>query len=140
MNSSLIAISTLIKSNIGEKCLVSFLTNVSTPVLRDYLKLAKIYKGEASKKKTDLIEMIVYGCITNKLKKEGIQDISTREANEILKTNKIILKLLPGYGNDELKKKDMKPVTNEKASTNEKSSIKVFDWYQWVINNNNITN
>ena len=51
MNSSLIAISTLIKSNIGEKCLVSFLTNVSTPVLRDYLKLAKIYKGEASKKK-----------------------------------------------------------------------------------------
>ena len=127
MNSSLIAISTLIKSNIGEKCLVSFLTNVSTPVLRDYLKLAKIYKGEASKKKTDLIEMIVYGCITNKLKKEGIQDISTREANEILKANKIILKSLPGYGNDELKKKDMKPVTNEKASTNEKSSIKVFD-------------
>ena len=127
MNSSLIAISTLIKSNIGEKCLVSFLTNVSTPVLRDYLKLAKIYKGEASKKKTDLIEMIVYGCITNKLKKEGIQDISTREANEILKTNKIILKSLPGYGNDELKKKDMKPVTNEKASTNEKSSIEVFD-------------
>ena len=49
--------------------------------------------------------MIVYGCITNKLKKEGIQDISTREANEILKANKIILKSLPGYGNDELKKK-----------------------------------
>ena len=71
--------------------------------------------------------MIFYGCITNKLKKEGIQDISTREANEILKANKIILKSLPGYGNDELKKKDMKPVTNEKASTNEKSSIKVFD-------------
>ena len=127
MNSSLIAISTLIKNNIGEKCLVSFLTNVSTPALRDYLKLAKIYNGKASKKKTHFIEMIVYGCITNKLKKEGIQDISTREANEILKTNKIILKLLPGYGNDELKKKDMKPVTNEKASTNEKSSIKVFD-------------
>ena len=38
MNSSLIAISTLIKSNIGEKCLASFLMNVSNQGLRDYLK------------------------------------------------------------------------------------------------------
>ena len=80
MNSSLIAISTLIKNNIGEKCLASFLMTVSNQGLRDYLKLANIYKGDAIKKKTDLIEMIIYGCITNKLSKEKIEDISAKHA------------------------------------------------------------
>ena len=70
MNSSLVAISTLMKSNIGEKSLASFLMTVSNQGLRDYLKLANIYKGNAIKKKTDFIEMIIYGCITNKLNKE----------------------------------------------------------------------
>ena len=56
MNSSLIAISTLIKNNTGEKCLVSFLTNVSTPALRDYLKLAKIYKEKHQKRKLILLK------------------------------------------------------------------------------------
>ena len=61
MNSSLIAISTLIKSNIGEKCLASFLMTVSNQGLRDYLKLTNIYKGDTIKKKTGIIEMIIYG-------------------------------------------------------------------------------
>ena len=52
MNSSLVAISTLIKNNIGEKCLGSFLMLVSNQGLRDYLKLGNIYKGDAIKKKT----------------------------------------------------------------------------------------
>ena len=58
MNSSLIAISTLIKNNTGEKCLVSFLTNVSTPALRDYLKLAKIYKEKHQKRKLILLKWL----------------------------------------------------------------------------------
>ena len=61
MNSSFVAISTSIKSNIGEKCLVNFLMNISTQSLKVNLKLANIYKGNALKKKTDLIKMIVYG-------------------------------------------------------------------------------
>ena len=61
MNSSLIAISTLIKGNIGEKCLASFLMTVSNQELLDYLRLANVYKGDAIKKKTDLTEMIIYG-------------------------------------------------------------------------------
>ena len=65
MNSSLVAISTLVKSNIGEKCIATFLMNVSNQSLRDYLRLVNIYKGDAIKKKTDLLEMIIYGCITN---------------------------------------------------------------------------
>ena len=62
MNSSFAAISTLIKSDIGEKCLINFLMNISAQALRDYLECANIYKGTSPKKKTDLIEMIVYGC------------------------------------------------------------------------------
>ena len=49
--------------------------NVSTQALRNYSECANIYKGNSSKKKTDLIEMIIYGCITEKLNKKGIEDI-----------------------------------------------------------------
>ena len=70
MNSSLVAISALIKNDTGEKCLASFQMLVSNQGLKDYLKLANIYKGDSIKKKTDLIEMIINGCTTNKLGKE----------------------------------------------------------------------
>ena len=122
MNSSLVAIVTLLKSNIGERCLINILKNVYTQALRDYLKLVKVYKGNSSKKKTNLVEMIVYGCITNKLNKNEIEDISMKETNKILKENGIILKSLPGYGNTEVKRKDMKPCDNY---VDDKLSIKV---------------
>ena len=60
MNSSFVAISTLIKSNIGEKCFINFLMNVSAQALRDYLEFSNIYKGNSPKKKSDLIEMMYY--------------------------------------------------------------------------------
>ena len=75
MYSSLIPISILVKSNIGEKCLKNFLVNVLTSALRKYLKLANIYKGESTRKKTELIEMIIYGCITNSINKYEIKEI-----------------------------------------------------------------
>ena len=114
MNSSFAAISTLVKSDIGEKCLINILMNMSTQAFKDYLKSANIYKGNASKKKTDLVEMIVYGCITDKLNKKVLEDISTKQANQILNKSKIIVKSLPGYGNAELKKKDIKLSVTEK--------------------------
>ena len=43
---------------------------LSTVALRNYLKLANIYRTNSSKKKTKLVEMIVYGCITNNLNKK----------------------------------------------------------------------
>ena len=64
MNPAFVAISTLVKSNIGEKCLTNFLMNVSAKGLRDYLECANIYKETSPKKKTDLIEMIIYGYIS----------------------------------------------------------------------------
>ena len=59
--------------------------NMSSQSLRSYLRLANIYDGNSNKKETDLIEMIVYGCITNKLNKEPIKDISIYKAMRILK-------------------------------------------------------
>ena len=114
LNSSFVAISTLIKSDIGEKYLVNFFINISTQALKDYLKSANIYRGNSSKKKSDLIEMIVYGCITDQLNKEGFEDISSKQANQILNKSNVTVKSLPGYGNAELKKKDIKPCIKEK--------------------------
>ena len=116
MNLALVAISTLVKSNIGGRCLINILMNISTPALRDYLKLANIYRGNSSKKKTNLLEMIVYGPITNTLDKNKIQDISIKEANKTINENKIMLKSLSGYCNAELKKKDIVPCENRKLS------------------------
>ena len=42
--------------------------------------------------------MIVYGCITNKLNKKRIEDISLHKACLILKENDISIKSFPGYG------------------------------------------
>ena len=53
--------------------------------------------------------MVVYGCIKNKLDKKRIEDISLNRAYTILKEKDISIKSLPGYGNLELPKKDMKP-------------------------------
>ena len=121
MNLSLVAISTLVKSNIGQKCLINILMNISTVSLRDYLKLANIYNGNSTKKKTDLVEMIVYGCITNKISKEDIQDMLINRTNKILKENGINIKSLSGYGNAGLRKKDISPCITDKPS------IKVID-------------
>ena len=79
--------------------------NVSVQALRDYLECANIQKGTSAKKKSDLIEMIIYGSITEKLNKKETEDISIKQANQILNKNNIIMKLLPGHGNASLRKK-----------------------------------
>ena len=57
--------------------------NMSNEALEGYLKLARIYESNSSKKKTDLIEMIVYGYINNKINKKCITDISNTDADKI---------------------------------------------------------
>ena len=61
--------------------------------------MCKIYKGASSKKKTNLVEMIVYGHITKKINKMNSVDISKTERNQILKQNEINVRLLPRHGN-----------------------------------------
>ena len=106
------------KNKINQLSLIIFLNEVSTKSLRDYLKLTNIYDDNSNKKKSDLIEMIIYGCINDKLYNiKNIDDISTNKANNILKENDIIIKSLPGYGNINKRKKDIKPyVENNKLS------------------------
>ena len=57
--------------------------------------------------------MIIYGCTTEKIKKKELEDISKKQANQILNKSNIIIKLLPGYGNAELRKKEIKPYVKE---------------------------
>ena len=87
MNSLFAVISTLVKSNIEKKCLTNFLMNVSTKVLKDYLECPAIYKGTSPKKKNDLIEMIVYGCMTRTLNTKDLEDISVKQAKQVLNKN-----------------------------------------------------
>ena len=99
MNSSFTCISVLANSNMSKSCLINILNELSSKLLRSYLKLANIYDGNSNKIKSDLIEMIIYGCINGKLKNTVFDDISINKAHNILKENTISIKLLPGYGN-----------------------------------------
>ena len=73
--SSFVVIASLVKSNLGEQCLINILMNLSSDATRDYLEYAKIYWGISSKKKTDLVEMVLYGHITGKINKARVKDI-----------------------------------------------------------------
>ena len=117
MNSSLVCIGILVKSNISKLCLINFLNNVSSRALRAYLGLAEVYDGNANKKKSDLIEMIVYGCMNGKLKNKVVDEISVKRAYTILRENNINFKSLPGYGNIGLRKKDIKPYVENKSDS-----------------------
>ena len=124
MNSSFVCISTLVKSNIGRQTLIHFLNEVSSQSLRYYLKLTNIYDGNCNKKKSGLIEMIIYGCMNGKLKRRIIEDISISKAHSILKEKDITVKSLPGHGNLALRKKDIKLYVEDN-----KTSIKRNDQY-----------
>ena len=65
--------------------------------------------------------MIVYGHITDKINKMRIEDISKKEANQILRSNKILVKSLLGHGNIRLKIKGIV------ACDNKEYSIKIID-------------
>ena len=118
MNSSYACIGIIVKSNIGKPFLLNFSNEVSSRALRGYLGLAEVYYGNANKKKSDLIEMIVYGCINGKLKNKPVEDISLNRALTILREHIISTKSLPGHGNMGLRKKDIKPyVENKKKSS-----------------------
>ena len=119
MNSSLVCIGILVKSNISKLCLINFLNQVSSSALRKYLGAAKVYDGNANKKKIDLIEMIVYGKLKNKI----VEDISLKSALTILKEHNITIKSLPGYGNMRLRKKDINPYVENKSDS--KSAVNI---------------
>ena len=80
------------------------MNEISSQSLRSYLRLANIYDGNSNKKKSDLIEMIIHGCMNKKLKNMNVNDISNNKVNTVLKEKEISIKLLPGYGNLGLKK------------------------------------
>ena len=122
MNSSFVCISILVKSKLPKKNLINRLNEISSQSVRSYLRLANIYDGNSNKKKSDLIEMIIYGCMNGKLKNMDINDISNNKVNSILKEKEISIKSLPVYGNLRLRKRDL-----TLYEENEKCSIKLKD-------------
>ena len=98
------------------------MNEVSSQSLRRYLLLENIYGGSSNKKKSDLVEMIIYGCMNGKLKETNFDNISNNKVNTIFKERGISIKSLPGYGNLGLKKKDLEPYVE-----NDKCSIKLID-------------
>ena len=123
MNSSLVCIGILVKSNISKLCLINFLNDESSRTLRAYLGLAEVNDGNANKKKSDLTEMIVYGCMNGKLKTKVVDEISVKIAYTILRENNINIKTLPERGNMRLRKKDIKPYVEYKSDG--KSSVNI---------------
>ena len=123
MNSSLVCIGILVKSNISKHCLIKFLNEVSSSALRNYLGASEVYDDQPNKKKSDLIEMIVYGCMNGKLKNKIVEDMSFNRAITILREHKIIIKSLPGKDNMALRKKDIKPYVENKSDG--KSSVNI---------------
>ena len=89
MNSSFSCISVLLKSNISKPCLINFLNQVSSYSLHSYLKLSNICGGISNKKRSDLMEMIIYGCINGKSNNKTIDDISINKTHSILKKKMI---------------------------------------------------
>ena len=51
MNSSLVCIGILVKSNISKHCLIKFLNEASSSALRKYLGAAEVYDGNAIRKR-----------------------------------------------------------------------------------------
>ena len=115
MNSSLVCIDILVKSNISRQCLNNFWNEVSSCALRAYLGLAEVHDGNANKKKSDLIEMIASGYMNGKLKNKVVDEISVKKAYNILRENNIAIKSLPGHGNMGFMKKDIKPYVENKS-------------------------
>ena len=99
MKSTFVIIGILLKSNLSERCLVNALMSINNESLRDYVRLANVYDGNSNQRKSDLIEMIVYGYMNGKLSKKLLENISTSTAIYILKEKRIPIKSLPGYGN-----------------------------------------
>ena len=79
---------------------------MSSQSFRSYLRLANIYDGNSNKRKSDLIQMIIYGYVNGNLRNKSIEDISSNKVNTILKEKDISIKSLPGYGNLGLRKRE----------------------------------
>ena len=102
--------------------------NISSQSLRSYLKLPNIYDGVSSKKKTDLIEITVYGYIKEKPRKVRIEDISIIKAQKILNDKNISIKSLPGYGNLGMRRKDIVIKSSDKNKVyDNKSTIQLIE-------------
>ena len=103
-----LCIETPLNSNIPLDNFISFLNKVVSASLKQYLRYANICTGSRIKSKHQLIEMIIYGFMCNK-----INDIPSTEVSDKDKFKKAIEKCnidfekLPGCGKCDKRKRDL---------------------------------
>ena len=84
--SAFVCIATLLNSKTPRDQIISFLNTIQSNSLKQYLLYANIYSGVGPKTKNQLIEMIIYGCMCNKIKDiQSIESIDRNIADKILK-------------------------------------------------------
>ena len=108
--SAFLCIATLLNSNISHDDLISFLNKVESTSLKQYLRYANIYTSSRIKSKHQLIEMIIYGFMCNKINDMPSIEVSNKDKDKFKKTIEkcnIDIKKLPGYGNCNKGKRDL---------------------------------
>ena len=78
---------------------------------------------QRQKRKTDLVEMVLFGHIIDKLNKMGIEGNTKNEAKQILQRFNIRVRSLLVYGNVGLKRKEILAL----AEQNSRTSIELID-------------
>ena len=81
--SAVLCIATLLNSNIPHHNLISFLNKIESTSLKQYLRYANIYTGSRIKSKHQLIEMIMYWFMCNKI--YGIATIEVSDKDKLKK-------------------------------------------------------
>ena len=101
-----LCIATLLSSNLTLDDIISFLNRVEINSLKQYLQYAKIYTGSGIKSKNQLIEMIIYGFMCEKIINiQSIEDINTHNFKQTIEKCNINISKLPGYDSYSKKKK-----------------------------------
>ena len=103
-----LCIETLLNSNILHDNLISFLNKVVSTSLKQYLRYANIYTGSRIKSKHQLIEMIMYGFMCNKINDIPSIEVSDKDKfKKAIEKCKIDIEKLPGYGNCHKRKRHL---------------------------------
>ena len=106
--SAFLCMATVLNSNIPHDDLISFLNQVESTSLKQYLRYANVYTGSRIKSKIQLIEMIIYGFMCDKV--SDIPSIEVSDKNKFKKTIEKCntdIKKLPGYGHCNKRKRDL---------------------------------
>ena len=104
--SAFLCITTLLTSDLPRDDIISFLNRVKVSSLKQYLRYAKIYTGSGIKLKNQLIEMIIYGFICDKLNDIPPIECDRDNLKKTIEKCNINITKLSSYGNCDKRKEE----------------------------------